>query len=64
MDLRIQPASALTAAATEALDPSVLASALNLSPLALIGQVLTTGAIPDVGAILTSLIPDSAAVRR
>ena len=67
--LGIEPASALTAAATEALDPSALTSALDLNPLADIGTafdpavladigtVLSTSAIPDLGGILTSLIP-------
>ena len=67
--LGIQPASALTAAATEALDPSALTSAVDLTPLADIGTafdpaamadigtMLSTGAIPDLGGILTSLIP-------
>jgi hypothetical protein len=67
--LGIQPASALTAAATEALDPSALTSALDLNPLADIGTafdpavladigtVLSTSAIPDLGGILTSLTP-------
>ncbi|MFZ0713665.1 hypothetical protein [Mycobacterium sp.] len=66
--LGIQPASALTAAATEALDPSALTSAMDLNPLADIGTafdpaaladigtVLSTSAIPDMGGILTSLI--------
>ena len=67
--LGIQPASALTAAATEALDPSALTSALDLNPLADIGTafdpavladigtVLSTSTIPELGEILTSLIP-------
>ena len=67
--LGIQPASALTAAATEALDPSALTSALDVNPLADIGTafdptaladigtVLSTSAIPDLGEFLTSLIP-------
>jgi hypothetical protein len=67
--LGIEPASALTAAATEALDPGALTSALDLNPLADIGTafdpavladigtVLSTSAIPDLGGILTSLIP-------
>ena len=67
--LGIEPASALTAAATGALDTSALSAALDLNPLADIGTafdpaamadigtVLSTGAIPDLGGILTSLIP-------
>jgi hypothetical protein len=40
-----------------ALDPSVLTSALDLNPIADIGTVLSTSTIPDLGEILTSLIP-------
>jgi hypothetical protein len=40
-----------------ALDPSVLTSVLDLNPIADIGTVLTTSTIPDLGEILTSLIP-------
>jgi hypothetical protein len=40
-----------------ALDPSVLTSILDLNPIADIGTVLSTSTIPDLGEILTSLIP-------
>jgi hypothetical protein len=40
-----------------ALDPSVLTSVLDLNPIADIGTVLSTSTIPDLGEILTSLIP-------
>ncbi|HYY02089.1 MAG TPA: hypothetical protein VE908_21470 [Mycobacterium sp.] len=47
--LGIQPASALTAAATEALDPSALTSALDLNPLAEIGTAFDPAAMADIG---------------
>jgi hypothetical protein len=69
--LGIQPASALTAAATEALDPSALTSALDLNPLADIGTAFDPAVLADVGPALdpavladigtvlsTSAIPD------
>jgi hypothetical protein len=69
--LGIQPASALTAAATGALDPSALTSALDLNPLADIGTVFDPAGMADIGtafdpAVLadigtvlsTSAIPD------
>jgi hypothetical protein len=69
--LGIQPASALTAAATEAFDPSALTSALDLNPLADIGTAFDPAAMADIGtafdpAVLadigtvlsTSAIPD------
>jgi hypothetical protein len=40
-----------------ALDPSVLTSVLDLNPIADIGTVLSSGTIPDLGEVLTSLIP-------
>ena len=48
--LGIQPASALTAAATEALDPSALTSAVDLAPLADIGTAFDPAAMADIGA--------------
>jgi hypothetical protein len=69
--LGIEPASALTAAATEALDPSALTSALDLNPLADIGTAFDPAVVADIGtafdpAVLadigtvlsTSAIPD------
>ena len=47
--LGIQPASALTAAATEALDPSALTSALDLNPLADIGTAFDPAVLADIG---------------
>ena len=47
--LGIQPASALTAAATEVLDPSALVSALDLNPLADIGTAFDPAALADIG---------------
>jgi hypothetical protein len=38
-------------------DPSALASAFDLNAMADIGAVLSTSTIPDLGEILTSLIP-------
>src|ERR1700743_1581398 len=67
--LGIEPASALTAAATGALDTSALSAAvdphtladlgtaLDPSGLADIGTVLSTSTIPDLGEILTGLMP-------
>ncbi len=61
--------NALTAAATEALDPSSWTSTLDLNPvadvgaavdpaeIADIGMLLSTNTIPDLGGLLTSLIP-------
>jgi hypothetical protein len=40
-----------------ALDPSALTSILDLNPIADIGTLLSTSTIPDLGEILTSLIP-------
>jgi hypothetical protein len=69
--LGIQPASALTAAATEALDPGALTSALDLNPLADIGTAFDPAALADIGTafdpaaladigtvLSTSAIPD------
>jgi hypothetical protein len=69
--LGIEPASALTAAATEVLDPSALTSALDLNPLADIGTAFDPAVLADIGpafdpAVLadigtvlsTSAIPD------
>jgi hypothetical protein len=47
--LGIEPASALTAAATEALDPSALTSALDLNPLADIGTAFDPAVLADLG---------------
>jgi hypothetical protein len=74
-DLGIQPASALTAAATEALDPSVLASVLDFNPWADIGTAFDSAALADLGTafdpavladigqvLTTSAVPDVGAV--
>jgi hypothetical protein len=58
--LGVQPASALTAAATEALDPSALASALDLNPLADVATAFDPAVLTDVGtafdpAVLTDI---------
>jgi hypothetical protein len=58
--LGVQPASVLTAAATEAWDPSAVASALDLNPLADIGTALDPAVLADVGtafdpAVLTDV---------
>ncbi|HEY6856633.1 MAG TPA: hypothetical protein VI194_10515 [Mycobacterium sp.] len=40
-----------------ALDPSAVTSVLDLSPIADIGTLLSTGTIPDLSEILAGLIP-------
>jgi hypothetical protein len=47
--LGIEPASALTAAATDALDPSALTAALDLTPLADIGTAFDPAGMADIG---------------
>jgi hypothetical protein len=42
---------------TRALDPSVLAAGLDLNATADIGTLVDASPIPDIGGVLTSLIP-------
>ena len=69
--LGIEPASALTAAATGAMDTSALSAALDLNPLADIGTAFDPAATADIGTVVdpsgladigtalsTSTIPD------
>jgi hypothetical protein len=50
-------ATTLVQDVSTALDPSALTSVLDISPIADFGTLLSTSTLPDLGEILTTLMP-------